>query len=258
MFAEQGILFAEFGANLILFGDAAEDWSSRLRVAAIPLAVNGKINFEDRVIRQVITAMIEAVLPRPDMPGDECCLTLPGSPDGISPAAVEFLTQIVRHCGYLPRIAGSALAVALSELSPVGVSGIGIYLGESRCEFSIVRQGRELSRFEISRGLSFHSAAMAPRETGDLLREIFATAAFEMNRRPEWKALIPPMTLAVSGELAIQPGLFELIPICIQHASWPFAIGTVPLPDEFPWTVSRGCLIQAELESLTALVRPAA
>lgn len=257
LFAERGVPFAEFGSNLILFGDAAEEWSSRLRVAAIPLLANGKLHIEDRVIRQVITSMIEAVLPIPEMPGDDCCLTLPGGLDAMNPATAEFVAQIVRQCRYTPRIAGPGLAVVLAELSQVGVSGIGIYLGESRCEFSIVRQGRELSCFEISRGMKFIPVA-EDMEIADLLREIFATAAFEMNRRPEWKALIHPVALAVAGELALQPGLIELLPICIQHASWPFAIGTVKIPDDFPWTVSRGCLIQAELEALTAIARPAA
>jgi hypothetical protein len=267
LFEEQRVPFAEFGSNLILFGDAADEWSVRLRISTIPLAINGRLQIDDRVVRRVMVALVGGLLPAPNVPGDDCCLTLPAGLSGTHSEAVEFLVQTVRNLGYQPRIASSSLAVALAELSPVGVSGLGVYLGESRSEFSIVRQGRELARIEIARGLcvdaALHIAAMISDDAtapgaDDLLREIFAAAAFELNRRPEWKALIPPIPLAIAGELSVVSGWDQVIASCVHRATWPFAISRVIIPDDFPWTVSRGCLIQAELESMTALARPAA
>lgn len=267
LFAERGVPFAEFGTNLILFGDAAEEWSTRLRVSTIPLVIHGRLQLDDRIIRQVLTALIEGLLPPPEARFDECCLTLPDGLDGTPPAAMEFLAEVVRNFGYRPSFASSSLAVALAELSLFGVSGLGVFLGETRCEFSIVRQGRELARFAIPRGLlqltkppmatDGQSEEFAP-DSAAWLREMFATAAFELQRRPEWKALIPPVALAISGEYAGIPGLAEILPNCIQHASWPFALGAPQVSADSLWSVSRGCLIQAELDRLTQLVRPAA
>lgn len=256
LFAERGVPFAEFGSNLILFGDAAEEWSTRLRVSTIPLVIQGRLQLDDRIIRQVLTALIEGLLPPPEARLDECCLTLPGGLDNTSPAAMEYLSAAVRSFGYRPSFTSSSLAVALSELSQFGVSGLGVYLGESRSEFSIVRQGRELGRFEIPCGLT--AATDATVDAEGLLREILAMAAFELNRRPEVKAMLPPVTMAISGEYASLPGIAAALPLCLQHASWPFALGTPQISTGPAWCVGRGCLIQAELDRLTELARPAA
>lgn len=256
LFAERGVPFAEFGSNLILFGDAAEEWSTRLRVSTIPLVIQGRLQLDDRIIRQVLTALIEGLLPAPETRWDECCLTLPGGMDNTSPAAMEFLSEVVRNFGYRPSFTSSSLAVALSELSRFGVSGLGVYLGETRSEFSIVRQGRELTRFEIPRGLT--SIDGEPLESEMKLREIFAMAAYELNRRPEAKAMVPPVTLAISGEYAGHVGFVETIPQCLPQASWPFALGVPQISVDPAWCVGRGCLIQAELDRLTELARPAA
>jgi hypothetical protein len=263
MFAEGGVPFAEFGSNLILFGDAAEEWAAKLRVSTIPLVVHGRLPVDDAVIRQVVTALIEGLLPTPSGRDDECCLTLPAGIERTAPAAADFLTRVVRSFGYQPRIASSSLAVALSELSASGVTGLGMYLGETRSELSIVRQGRELACCEIPRGVLSDpadvDAAMDPAlRQQEILRELFATAAYELNHRPEWKSIVPPISLAIAGEFHAAPGLAALLPGCIPHASWPFALGTLRIAAEPIWAVGRGCLIQAELEALTALARPAA
>lgn len=256
LFAERGVPFAEFGSNLILFGDAAEEWSTRLRVSTIPLVMQGRLQLDDRIIRQVLTALIEGMLPPPETRWDSCCLTLPGGLDNTSPAAMEFLADVVRSFGYRPSFTSSSLAVALSELSRAGVSGLGVYLGEMRTEFSIVRQGRELTRFEIPRGIMPVDAVTFDSELK--LREIFAMAAYELNRRPEAKALVPPVTLAISGEYAGLAGLVEAISQCLPQASWPFALAVPEISVDPAWCVGRGCLIQAELDRLTELARPAA
>lgn len=268
LFAERQVPYAEYGTNLILFGDAATEWSQRLSVTAIPLCGGAGLQIDDRVIRQVMTVLIEGLLPIPNSHPDDCCLTLPGGVDALPPAVAEFFAQVVRNFGYRPWLTSPSLAVALSELVDTGLSGLGIHLGVSCCEFSIVRQGRELARFEIARGFGRrHLASLPPTEEAaveilashaESLREIFAMAAFELQRRPERKALVAPVTLTVSGEIVASPGFADLIPVCVQQASWPFAIRTVRIAADPAWAVSRGCLIQAELEQLAEQVRRAA
>lgn len=262
-FAEQGVPFAEFGMNLILFGDSAEECSAQLRVSAIPLCVNGRLQMDDGVIRQVITALIEGLVPVPAQRPDDCCLTLPAGADRTNPDVINYLTRLLRSFGYEPRVTSAGLAVALSELSPAGVCGIGAYLGSSRCEFSVLRYGMEQVRFEVPRGIGAGLSSPEPPavKTAAMeaaLREIFATAAFELNRRPEWKGLAKPISLAISGDPENLAGRESMIADCIQHASWPFAIGPVRVAADPHWSVSRGCLIQAELEQLAALAQPAA
>ena len=251
LFAERLVPFAEFGLHLILFGDAAVEWSDRLSVTPIPLRLDERPQFEDRIIRQVLAALMEGLLPRPETHPADCCIALPAGLEAWKPADAGFLMQALGGFGYRPSITSRSLAVALSELSGFGMSGLGVYLGTTGSELSIVRQGRELARIDLPRTQPL-SSAIEP------LREIFATAAFELHRRPEAKALVAPVALAVSGEAIAEPGLAELLPNCVQHASWPFAVQTVPIAAEPDWSVGRGCLIQAELEQLAESTRSAA
>lgn len=269
LFAERQVPFAEFGMNLILFGDSAVEWSNRLSVSAIPLSGQFGLRLDDRVIRQVITSLIEGLVPNPDLEPDDCCLTMPHG----NPAAVQqmeaFLTEVIQNLGYRPWFTSSSLSVALSELAHTGMTGLGIYLGIAHTEISIVRQGVELACFEIPRGTGRHRTSVANMgseltlkdsltQDAEMLREIFGMAAFELQRRPERKALTSPVTIAISGDIVAEQGMADLIPASIQHASWPFAIRTLQLASDPAWAVCRGCLIQAELEQLTTPIRQVA
>jgi hypothetical protein len=261
LFAERRVPFAEFGMNLILFGDAAVEWADRLSVSAIPLCLDDRLRLDDRIVRKVFAALIEGLLPIPEIRPDDCCLTIPGGLKSYQPVLAEFLVRVLRDLGYRLSITSQGLAVALSELSEFGMTGIGVHLGATGTEFSIVRQGRELGRFDVRRGIGRLPALSEPRDDTDSLgpseegierqlREIFASAAFELARRPEGKALATPVALAVGGELVADSQIAALVPLSAQHASWPFVIRTVRLAADAHWTVSRGCLIQAELDQL--------
>lgn len=265
LFAERRIPYAEFGMNLLVFGDAAMEWGERLSITPIPLCLDGRLRIEDRIIRQVTTALVEGLLPRPEASPDDCCLTIPGGLARSTPTVMEFLAKVLKGFGYRASVTSQSLAVALSELGDFGMNGIGMHLGRDACELSIVRQGRELARCDIPIGLEGSRAKGAAAadhspssDVEDMLREIFGLAAFELNRRPEGKALAGPVALAVSGEIADPSFDADLVPICAQHASWPFAVGPVLMATDPEWSVGRGCLIQAELEQLAEMTRRAA
>ncbi len=258
LFFERGVPVSQFNGNLILFGDTAGEWADRLRVSVIPLCMQGRLQFDDAVIRQVTACLIEALLPFPDDRPGECCLTLPGGLHQEAATTSNHLQRMIGQLGYRPQVTSASLAVALAELSPWGVSGISLYLGDRSCELSVVRHGCELAHLEIP-----HQPIGLPAGDGDALsldnslRSTFATVAFELNRRPEWKALPMPIPVAICGDLMADERMTDQIAVGIHHASWPFSLGAVRLSTDPAWTVSRGCLIQAELEKLTAVSRAA-
>jgi hypothetical protein len=273
MLSERRVPFAEFGDHLVLFGDAADDWSKTWGMTAIPLCLNGRLQLDDRIVRQVVAALIEALLPLSENRHEYCCLTLPGDMSARERSTTDFIAAVLRNCGYQPQFASQGLAIALAELSNCALTGIGINLGRAQSEFSIVRHGRELARCRIPRGFGMINHAVPSQQRPqdadagpaeiklsmpDLLREIIATAAFDMNRRPEWRALAAPVTIAVSGGITALPGFQDLLWSAIQHTSWPFGIRAVRIAADPQWAVCRGCLIQAELEELTAVSNPAA
>jgi len=258
---DRRVPFAEFGNHLVLFGDDAERWAQTWGMTAIPVCLNGKLQIDDRIVRQVVAALIEALLPIPDNLHEFCCLTLPGELSLRDRPLTEFVTTVLQNIGYLPQFAGQGLAIALAELSHCGLTGLGMNLGVAQCDLSIVRHGRELARCRVPFGFGESAAcnsADRPVTTPHRLREILAAAAFELNRRPEWRALPAPVSLAVSGGITTLPNFHDLLWSTIQHANWPFSVRTIRIAPDPQWAVCRGCLIQAELEELTAVANPAA
>ncbi|MFO0919826.1 MAG: hypothetical protein U0872_16120 [Planctomycetaceae bacterium] len=247
--------------HLVLFGDDAEQWAQAWGMIPIPVCLNGRLQVDDRIVRQVVSALIEALLPFPERPQEVCCLTMPGDISLRDRPVMDFITAVLRNIGYLPQFASQGLAVALAELSGCGLTGVGMNLGIAQADFSIVRHGRELARCRIPLGFGENFSANPADKavlTPHRLREILAAASFEWNRHPDWRALPLPISVAVSGGITTLPNFDDLLRSSIQHANWPFPVQTIRIAADPQWAVGRGCLIQAELEELTTVISPAA
>ena len=75
---QSGTRFATCADHLLLAGDAANEWSAMLNLPLFPLLKGGRVPTSDVIARQILTLMIDAMLPVPESPGGHCCLTIPG------------------------------------------------------------------------------------------------------------------------------------------------------------------------------------
>lgn len=259
--------------QLVVVSDAAVEWASVLRTPLQHLLPDGQLPAHDPLSRQILTLMLDAVLPPAASPRDVCCLTIPGEllPDEAGPER-QFFSRLVTLRGYQTVMIGQGLAVALSELSDVGLTGIGISLGASQCEFALVHRSQELARCAIPWGLSELCASEEGQETAaghlqqtsppshllvDFLVELLLEAGLRIEQHDGFRLLTQPVTLACAGGITAHPEFDQIWHQAWQRAAWPLQVREHRLTRHATYTVALGCLIQAQLHSVIPQVRAA-
>lgn len=143
---------------LVLPGDAAMEAATFFEIVPRELLPNGEIPTADPVARQVISAVVDGLLPWSQRPQEVCCFVQPGCRD--RPAEgdtgldrrLQFVSRLIRLRGYEPLPLNPATALILAELGNAGFTGIGLALGASGCDLSVVHRGVQLACGRLARG----------------------------------------------------------------------------------------------------------
>jgi hypothetical protein len=269
------VSFAECDGALILLGDAAEEWSKLLQANLVPLLPDGQLPASDPFSRQILSLMIDAMLPAATFSNETCCFTVPGE---LMPAVAgperEFFSRLVALRGYRPAIVGQGMAVVLAELADAGFTGIGISLGASQCEFALVRNGIEHARCAIPWGTSEIAADLAVEEAAAqsvrpsstsiadriltyFLVELLLEAGARIGQNDGFRILTQPVAITCTGGITARLGFETLLQQAWQRAAWPIHISGLRVAADALYTVARGCLIQAKLAAQAATRRAA-
>jgi hypothetical protein len=269
------VAYAECDGSLVLLGDAAEEWSQLLQLPLQPLLPDGQLPAHDPLARQILSLIIDAVLPTAAFPQERCCLTIPGEllPLETGPER-GFFTRLVALRGYQPLVIGPGLAIVLSELTNAAFSGIGISLGATQCEFALVRSGieharcaipwgtaeivEELQRAESSLPTLRTTSTAADRILSDFLVELLLEAGSRIGQQDGFRVLTQPVSIACAGGLTSRAGFEHLLEQAWLRASWPIAVQRLRVAGESAYTVARGCLIRAKLEAQPQSLRAVA
>lgn len=259
--------YASCGDQLIIVGDAAVEWSAMLNLTLSPLLRSGRIPSSDPVCRQLLSLVIDAVLPKPDETATLCCMTVPGrgSNDRTSNHDADFFQQLVALRGYRPKLLTSTQALALADLNESSFTGIVISIGQATCEFGVVHCGREINRHVVTNGLeSFEGAPLlgethishdpaavasnVEREYQRFFRDVVSDArsAFEQDRT--LRTLPQPLTVACAGAVTSAGPFRALFQRVWNESNWPVATRPIRVGNNPQLAVVRGCLIQAELD----------
>ncbi len=143
---------------LVLPGSAAIEADELFETIPRDLLPAGTIPIADPVTRQVISALVEGLLPWSEHRQEICCFTQPGEPlegaNGDSPLdrRLKFFARLISLRGYHPVPLNPATALVLAELSESGFSGVGVALGAASCEIAVVHRGNQIARGRLARG----------------------------------------------------------------------------------------------------------
>lgn len=129
--------------SLVVVGAAAQDLACSLRIPSIPLLIDGLVPTEDPLGRQLISAVIESILPG-NGDGASCGLVSRGAVDFEQKPDLQLYAQILRLKGYNPEPVSSAAAVAFAELGSEQFTGLCMDWGAS---------GASLGAFRLSETL---------------------------------------------------------------------------------------------------------
>ena len=279
---QSGATYASCGNDLVLFGGLALEWADILNLTAVPLLPGGRVPQSDPVARQILTLMIDAVLPTAQRQGDVCCLTVPGGHDihqNDLPYDVRLFQQLVALRGYQPKLISPGHAIVLAELSMASFSGIGISFGSGNCQIGVIHCGRELASCSFNEYLSeqfedhFESSGLnAEQETNPAARKLRAArdqllardltetltaARDELEKQGVARWLVQPTHVVCTGRPTTEPGFAQLLGQVWSSLEWPMQVGQLRVTTDAIYSIARGCLIQSRLENRDDMLRAA-
>lgn len=266
------VAYVEFGGQLHILGAASREWGELLSLPVSPLLIDGLLPSDDGMTKRLLSLMVDAVLPMPRIPGEVCCLTIPGEllPTDDSPERL-FFQRLVRLRGYTPLTIGQGHALALAELGSSGFSGLGICIGAAVSEFSLNHSGRELARCAIPWGLGalpletqqrlqagVTSRGGTRQQMTDFLVELLLEVGERIAQHDGFRVLQQPVGIVIGGGIAAIPGISEVCQAAWQRVAWPIRTRFLNVCAHSEYTVARGGLIRAALEAQNELVSTAA
>jgi hypothetical protein len=289
------IPFAVCEGALTIVGDTSAEYSLLFHVRPQRLMPHGRLLKNDPVARQSLAALVDALLGKPDQPGEMCGVTLPGGESFQSLATsseLEFFSRLIRLRGFAPQVLSAGLAVVLAELSRHSFSGLGLSFGAATSELVVAHRGVELAMCSVplggdwldeqiakefgdtllddagqpildlskasSRRRSFDGLLNVPTSNAerflarlhrDLLYALIRSATFTLAAVPKVLEIPQPLPLVVVGGVARIAGFEGLLRQACDLARFPLSISEIRFANHHDFTIARGALISAHLES---------
>ncbi|MBM84121.1 MAG: hypothetical protein CMJ78_26505 [Planctomycetaceae bacterium] len=149
-----GVEFARCDDSLILMGEGSDDFAALFQLDFIPVVPNGSIPTNDPLSRQVLAAIVDAMLPDPVAPGETCYVTPPSGSEHSEERKTteEFFGRLIRLRGFTPKVMPAGMAVVLADLVDTGFTGIGMSFGASSCDAVLAWRGVEVATAHIAKG----------------------------------------------------------------------------------------------------------
>jgi hypothetical protein len=156
--------------NLLVLGQPAIDLARSLKLPCLTPFECNRLPPGDTLARQVVAAMIDAVMPSRVPVEYRCVLSVPGEyrlnsretdvaprcfedrPRDIRTSTAATLAHFVELKGYATSIVSSSYALGLSELGRDRMTGISLHFDASESQASLLLQGKEVVHAGISRG----------------------------------------------------------------------------------------------------------
>lgn len=160
--------FAVSQNTLTVIGDDAERIRDICSVPVAGLLPDGCLAEDDPASRQILSHLVEGVLPAAIRPGEVCCLILPGSSylnRTSENSELDLCVHLIEMRGYDVRILSSSMGVVLAAGEATEFTGVGMNFGESTCEVSLSRKGVEIAHCSIPTGGDWINETLAKAES---------------------------------------------------------------------------------------------
>lgn len=286
------IPFAECEDALLLLGDAAVEYAPVFQSLCAPLLPGGRLAESDPPARQILSVLVDGLLPVPTSNKPICCLTVPHQGRGHADPEYEFLTRLVALRGYEPMVLSGGTAAVLAAGAKEAFTGIGMTFGAATSEVCVVHRGREVAGCAVPCGGDWideqlalaegqftwdrhgrgylaveavrqwkHACSEASRGehpqrrrhlielAEQMLARVLGTAAERLSAEPAVSRLPQPLAVFCTGGTTRIPQFRDLLATALARAALPLELAAVHIAGEPRYTVSRGCLIRAELET---------
>lgn len=274
-------------SELLLFGDAADEYAKLFGTPPLALLPDGKVPTDDPPARQIVAALIDSLLPDPVSDDEPVKVIFPGGE-----ADREFLSRVIRLRGYEPQAVDPAEAFAAATMPATGFRGLALICGADRWELAAVLGGKVVARCVAEGGTTaldrrraedrvevvyerdgekyldvdacrrtreeFSGSLLAPQGEEETaiaelhaaaLGELFAEAARRFSGEPALRHIHKPLPVFCGGGGARIAGFAELVERELADARFPLPLGPVTAVKPDDYLAARGALILAELDN---------
>ncbi|WP_299462249.1 hypothetical protein [uncultured Gimesia sp.] len=155
-----GVPFLYSEDTLIIPGENAASMARFSNLPLFSLFSKGELVLNDPVNRQLLSTLIQSVLPKAKVPGEYCSFITPGS----DPASTlnKLVAQLITLQGFTPLATTITLAAGLATLPASShFSGYIVYLGHSHSEIGLVHQSRVVVRHSAPYGSEWMDEQLA-------------------------------------------------------------------------------------------------
>jgi hypothetical protein len=138
-----GFSYAVCDGSLVVAGNQASEAKWLSRVPMVPLLEDSSSDFADPTARQLLSVLVEAMLPACTTTGGICAVVLPGheSETGVMFRQRDFLCRLVKMRGYRVMKVRPSEAALLSAASPSVYSGCSVVIGAEFTEVCVAKNG---------------------------------------------------------------------------------------------------------------------
>lgn len=149
-----GTRFAICDGNITVIGDHAEELNWLGRIPCVPMLPEGLVPEDDPPARQMLSALVDCLLPDPEAEDELCGVVVPAGTETSLRESLknDFVLRLLRLKGYKPLPVNAGMATLLAEAASSQFTGLGVSFGDSSCTFSLAWQGIEIAHDTVPFG----------------------------------------------------------------------------------------------------------
>lgn len=282
---ENDIPFLEKHNQFYILGYSAEHFASMFNTNTRRTMEKGMLSAKEDESINVLQAIIDTLITRPDKTGEIVCFSLPGEPvDGLN--SVVYHESIVKMyltgLGYRPICINEGLATIMAELANDNFTGIGISMGGGMCNICLSYLSVPVISFSIQKGGDYIDSmvgvslgepalkiktikesslnlARPPKDRigtalniyyADLVASLLDTLEKVMKKSGKIPKIAKPVPIVLSGGTVLPKGFQDLFERSLGKVSLPIPVSEIRIAEDPLNTTAKGAMVMALSEAI--------
>lgn len=282
---ENDITFLEKHNQFYILGYSAENFANMFNTNTRRTMERGLLSSREDEGINVLQALIDTLMARPDKTGEIVCFSLPGEPvDGLNSVVYHesILKMYLTTLGYRPISINEGLATVMSELADDNFTGIGISMGGGMCNICLSYLSVPIITFSMQKGGDYIDSmvgssvgesatkiktikedslnlARAPQdrvETAldiyyvDLVSTLLKTLESVMKSSDKIPKISTALPIVLSGGTVLPTGFQELFEKGLKKVNLPIDISDIRMASDPLNTTAKGAMVLALAEGI--------
>lgn len=282
---ENDVTFLEKHNQFYILGYSAENFANMFNTNTRRTMEKGLLSAKEDESINVLQAIIDTLITRPDKIGEIVCFSIPGQPvDGINSVLYHesILKIYLTSLGYKPISINEGLATIMAELSNDNFTGIGISMGGGMCNICLSYLSVPVISFSIQKGgdyidfmvgVSLGESATKIKtikesslnlsrppkdriETAlgiyyvDLVSTLLDTLEKVIKKSDKIPKIAKPVPIVLSGGTVLPKGFQDLFERSLEKVNLPIPISDIRIAEDPLNTTAKGAMVMALAEAI--------